>query len=539
MAVMAFERTLEQLKQTAANGGQALTLLASQAGMAATDFQKLAQAKPEEAFQKVLEVVKQLQDQGKDPANFLSRLGIGDEQSAAIEQMAKHLKDLKANLNLADNSGGEADKMAEQLKTEFTRALNEMTTAWTEFKATVGDDVMAAATAGFHAAAAAINALTGFLQALTPEMRGFIEAVVIGTPAVLGLTKIIGAALEAASGAFETLSRLGVSIVGKAEKTTKGVNEAEEAMVARSASNWGALARGIGAGAAALISFYELGKQTASMINTWVPCSRASRTERASWSTRWCRRTTCSGTSRGSSTSAVRTAGERRGSRDRQAQRGEGASTRRRPEEREPADKGDREADAKAQDVVNQKMKEALNTLDEYRKKAEDLMAVQTALSQAERNAAEGSTEYSQKELHLMQQRLDMMKAMNEPLFAEARAQSDALTKALAYTKAQQDRLAIEMEIRKLEEEGKLDASTPNDADHNKVRSDMGAAQAAERSKSFNETATAMNNQLALAGALTQAEKDRLEIEQQIAALAKDKGFGADQLDAACRRSWS
>ena len=142
MAVMAFERTLEQLKQTAANGGQALTLLASQAGMAATDFQKLAQAKPEEAFQKVLEVVKQLQDQGKDPANFLSRLGIGDEQSAALEQMAKHLKDLKANLNLADNSGGEADKMAEQLKTEFTRALNEMTTAWTEFKATVGDDVM-------------------------------------------------------------------------------------------------------------------------------------------------------------------------------------------------------------------------------------------------------------------------------------------------------------------------------------------------------------------------------------------------------------
>ena len=532
MAVMAFERTVVQLKETAALGGRQLRDLAEQTGMTAAEFKKMTATRPEEAFQKLLQVVHELQEQGKDPANFLSRLGIGNEQAGAIENMAKHIKELKANLNEVDNSGGEAGKMADQTKLEFDRALNEMTTAWTEFKAYVGGDVMVAATAGFKAAGAAIEEVTGFLKALSPEMRILVEGLVIGTPAVLGLTKIIGAVLEVAASALTTLTMVGTKIVGSAAATGAGVNAAEEAMVVTSAANW---ARMVAGPVAAAFAVYEASKAIAGFINqvNVIHAGGASYGDIMS--------ADLTGSAAGKAELLKRMQGElderrKNGTETEQdklidARSASNAQTAKDRDEsgvdRAPADRHERDDSVKetikARDELNEKVRASLLTLDAYSQKLEALDKKQADLDTARKTVAEGGrSDFTEHQLALMQQRINAEKMLADPLAAQTRAMGDQAAKAQAVTKAQKDQLETALAIRKLEEDGVLDATTPNDAAHTKVRAEHAEASGAEAGAAYDKQLLTLRNQLQAAQAVTAADRQRVEVNQQIDQLYRD-----------------
>jgi len=553
MTVMAFERTMAKLKETAQLGGRQLSDLAAQTGMTAAEFQKMTAAHPEDALLKLLQVVHELHEQGKDPVNFLSRLGIGDEQAGSIQNMAEHIKEIKANINSADNSGGAADKMAKETKTEFDKTLNSMTTAWTEFKTLVGGDVMVAAIDGFKAATVTIQALTSVVQNTNPVMRGLIEAFVIGTPAILGTIKIVGALSEAFSGAMETVALMGGRITALFKSNAKAATEASAEVVAaeetataaakRSVGQWAGVALGWGIAASAAWDLgTAIGKLAQQMINL--------HTDGASWGDMGTALNPFAGKDallkkmqaelderrkNGTETEADRKIDERTAGLKKTADEREASGA-----DRKPADTGDRNKAVgeaiTARDELNEKVRQSLLTLDTYGKKLEELGALQRALDTARKTAMEGGkSDFSPQQLDLMQQRLNAEKAMADPLNAQARAMGDAVAKANAFTKAQQEALSVALQIRKLEEEGLLDASTPNDAAHNNVRSDMAAADNAARAKSFQEQLIAMNNQLVLAGTLNARDKERLQINQQLETLQRTMGLDdtqVKQLDA-------
>ena len=141
-------------------------------------------------------------------------------------------------------------------------------------------------------------------------------------------------------------------------------------------------------------------------------------------------------------------------------------------------------------------------------------------MTESQKQQYASSIAAAEKELEIKRQALDPMNKMRD-------SWQEQLQAAQAYTKEEQDQAAIEKAV------AEQRRSNPHfaDADASEMRASMTKVQDAQRQKSFQEEVTGLQNQLALAGALTNTEKERLQIDQQIAALAKDKGYTQAQLD--------
>ena len=129
--------------------GVGLKDLAERTGMTADQMTKLAEQHPDQVYEKMLEVVAKIKQGGGDPGAFLKEFGVQSGRSMQqIEALASKVDLLKKNIATSENPAGGANKFAEDMKNDFDKAVNEMTTAWTELKEQLGKDILPAATAG-------------------------------------------------------------------------------------------------------------------------------------------------------------------------------------------------------------------------------------------------------------------------------------------------------------------------------------------------------------------------------------------------------
>ena len=146
--------------------------------MTADQMTKLAQQHPDQVYEKMLEVVAKIKQGGGDPGAFLKEFGISaGRQEQQIEALASKVDLLKKNLATAENPTGGANKYAEDMKNDFDKAVNEMTTAWTELKEQLGQDIFPAAITGAKMLAGAIHEVTEFLKGMDGSNSGRVGGV--------------------------------------------------------------------------------------------------------------------------------------------------------------------------------------------------------------------------------------------------------------------------------------------------------------------------------------------------------------------------
>jgi TP901 family phage tail tape measure protein len=171
----------------------------------------------------------------------------------------------------------------------------------------------------------------------------------------------------------------------------------------------------------------------------------------------------------------------------------------------------------KAVDDYNEKLKQ----LNELNEKAGSLSKVDEAtLANLQTSREEVAIE--QKLIELKIRALDPMNKMRDNW-------KDQLAAAQAVTKEEQNQVAIAKAVADAQRADPRFSA----GDALEMASRMKQVDDANRDKSFTNETTQMRNQVAMAAALTNTERDRLAVKQQLAQLAKDDAFTPAQLAAA------
>ena len=170
---------------------------------------------------------------------------------------------------------------------------------------------------------------------------------------------------------------------------------------------------------------------------------------------------------------------------------------------------------------------QSLKGLDDYREKLAALQTQMQALNNERAAAALGvDIGKSREELDIEQRILEAKIKQLDPMNKLRETWADQLASAQAYTKEQQNQVELEKAME--------EARKANPRDPERAAAEAGAAtrakQAADTAKAFAEEMTTARQQLAIAGAITQTEKDRLEVEQKIADLKRTKGYSDAEL---------
>ena len=135
-------------------------------------------------------------------------------------------------------------------------------------------------------------------------------------------------------------------------------------------------------------------------------------------------------------------------------------------------------------------------------------------------------------EIQGAQQALELRRAELDPLNKMTDQWRQAMMSAQAYTKAQQEAAAIEKQVFDARQEaykrGEGDAGA-NRAE-GQVRSQQTQLNRATSDTAFSKEAEGMYRQLAASSAITQSEKDRLAVEQQIAKWQQDTSYTQAQI---------
>ena len=588
--VEGFAGSVRALKKAAEDGSQGLNILAQMAGVSADAFNKLSREHPEEAFMKLLSVVKKLQDEGQDPAALLSRIGIGPEQVAGVEALAKQYDVLAEKQKLAANPPPNSAKaLGDSLNDDFDKSVTSLTTAWTEFKSAVGEDMLGPLTTAFNGLSTVLTAVTDFMGMLDVNTRRMAEGFVIGATGVFGIIKVFGEFFEILSGVKEALlltgntavqetARTGAAIVASVAETGAAVVEetaATEAKLVEIGEAGAAAATTAGAGmlssfamkALAITAIIASIHETMEGIGTLMDQADARAKQGASgWGNYFkgiyglatgdtkplqdsmqADKDAARDPKKNDPNKVEPTWGDygfalfhsqketQARMQDRLGDQRQKASEDKAKETESGGEDHSITAREKSAQVLSDETFKTLQGYDGQLKKLADIQKIQDAITEAEKIKSGGGelNEVDKKvvdRLNLTKQRLAYETMMADPLQAQARAMGDAALKAAAFTKAQQDALEVSKAIRDMEEKGQLDASTPDDAAHSQAKANLQAPQQAATAKAFQEQLIAMRNQLALAGALTKADRDRLEIDQQLAALQKNMGLDTGQL---------
>ena len=169
-----------------------------------------------------------------------------------------------------------------------------------------------------------------------------------------------------------------------------------------------------------------------------------------------------------------------------------------------------------------------VSTYDKVTDKAQKLDLAQKQLDALKTvPAAERPATMDDAHLTAIQKQIDAAREALDPMQKFRDDQKDALEKAQAITKEQQDQLEIEKKI------GELQGKNPSmtDAKEDEVRASMRQAQLANIQKSYEEQMQTIARATQATAALTEEDKQRLEIANKIADAVKKEGFSQEQLD--------
>lgn len=110
---LAMVRVLQQVSALAESGSNDMRVFAAVTGTTADEFKKLIQNDPKQALLKVLDTVHALQDQGQDPKAFLSLLGLSDVNSQRIVGiLGKNVEEIRKQLQTQLAAGKDTGQAA-------------------------------------------------------------------------------------------------------------------------------------------------------------------------------------------------------------------------------------------------------------------------------------------------------------------------------------------------------------------------------------------------------------------------------------------
>jgi hypothetical protein len=533
MQVMQFNMILQQIEKQARDSGDGLKSLAERTGMTIDQMQKLAQQHPDEVYNKMLEVVSKIKEQGGDPGVFLKGFGIAaGREMQQIEALASKYKELQA-IQSQDTTGGAA-KYQKDNANELDLAITDLTKAWEKLKDAIGEDIFKDLATVFEAAAAAINKFSEIMKGLPQPVREAVEWTALLSTGLIGLMGAVGALRFALGGLFTPFVSGAASAVRAAGSFGGAIGGNLAAM-----GTGGALATGaVAAGALGLT--YAAGRETGRAINqqndlgkqgvTWGDEGHAllasfglesqdSFTKRMQGERDAGQYRPGATVGRGETTSSEEDASEM------QRQRGGDRGAAQNSMQSQMAAAKAANDNGPAQGTYgDEDIKNLLSGMDEYQKKLKEIQDQQNAFDKAVKQMSPEQQASWSAQIAQAQRMFELRKQAADPLLQENKALDDQIAKAGAVTKAAQNELAIREELRKLEEKGV--EITP--AVRAQVGSKMQYAQGAEQAKAYDEEVKNLQKALAASGAVTAADKQRVEIDQQIADMY-EKGTIATQ----------
>ena len=525
-------RSLRALKDGTLNATIGIRDLTTMLGMNRAEFGKLIEEHPEQAMVRFLNAIRALQANGQSVTGFLQKFQLqGDESQKVLLTLAKNLDEvnskIKESQNLQNNGGkGGLDDQYKGFAESLQAELSGLQTAWDIFAKDLGKALSPAVKGLLQDFTDLLKAADDLFNALPDVGQKIAAWGAIGVPALFGLNsilKIFGTSITGVIGQVLTLGGAFGTLSTEARAAAAGVAAVEAELAAgkglSGAAAGGGLMGKLGKGAGILALFglaYEGGHAIADGLNALFPEATDAIGQ---WRHNlWKKMTGVGQTSM--------TAAELMGLHDRKAM-GDGHG----PTEQAASEQGGVPPVKGTVFSMDDANRQALEHFDQYTKRLDDLKKAQLALEALREGSHKqgllpGGDAKSDSEIDAIQRAIDLEMRALDPLNKLRDAWTENLAAARAYSKEQQNQYEIAKAI--AEQARTNPRFTEKDADE--IRSRMSEVQDANRTKSFREQAITLAQQLQIAAALTQADKDRLEIDQQIAALAKDKGFTEDQL---------
>jgi hypothetical protein len=543
---------LQNISKEARDGGEGLKDLASRLGMTYEAMRKLGAEHPDEVFQKILQVTDAIKGGGGNPADFLKQFGLGDGRALQqIEAMAEHFHDLQQNIKAAQNAAGGADAFNAEQLTPYDVAVRELSNAWKELKEAFGADFTGTAITAFTALTGVIKEVTALMDGMPEGMRQVVAGFIILAPAIGGAGLALGAMVRAFrelkdgfitfGGALSEMgSRSGLAaaqvqaaatkiegaatLAASAEHNVALAAVETEAVVKRS---WGNMALAIGSYMVAADAAHQVGLGIADLIKQQQQFGK----QGISW------KDEALGLGAmlpdfmgGSGFKSALTGSMRSEKRQRDSAKGTGG------EEHEHQAEAHSEAHnpTKPQEAVSSEgARNLLAAFSPAIKAAQEYQVAIEALQTAIDKMSAATKEAMASEIQGARQALELRKAELDPLNKMTDQWRQAMMSARAYTKAQQEAAAIEKQVFDAREaaykRGEGDAGA-NRAEQF-IRTTAPQTNRATSDTDFAKEAQGLQQALAMASAVTQTEKDRLGIVQQIANLARDKTYTQGQLD--------
>jgi TP901 family phage tail tape measure protein len=550
-AMQEFEKLATNDKMSDQLGQMSLAL-----GMTAEQFKEMQKNDPSGVLIKFEEAIRKVQASGGSVDAFLKQFNLsGRMTETTFIALSKQLDQVKEKMDAAANSAGSTKLKddAEALSNTLTGQFHAAAMAVEDFGIAIGKAAEPLALPVIKQAVADIHMLFDAFEALPEPIKEVVAGLLIGVPMFIAAATAFKFLTEVILTGMGTLRSMS-GILGVVTKVMMTFRDAEELVAlegAHVAAGSAAAAEGIAAtGAAArtaevgfaglagrllsittyFLAAREAGILAGGFLNSVLPDSVKQGVQSFRQNTTIGQGMSWVGSHVLGVNSAEQDAQKKQEEEERAKREADDESFRNSPSgmargrqaERSTSGANDNGGGGNPQAAM---WEGALKGLDDYETKLGELKTQLDAIKNLQALPADQrtiSSEQLQIEKNIVAEKIRALDPMNK-MRDSWREQLQAAT---AYTKVQQEQAAIEKAV--------ADARRSNPrfsaSDETEMRGAMKATNTAEHNKSFAEDMTTANQQLAAAAAISQTSKDQLQIDQQIAAVAKTKGWTDAQI---------
>jgi hypothetical protein len=508
-------RALRELRDGALNNTEGFQDLSKSINMNREDFIKLMDTHPELALLKFLDVLKKTNQAGVSTTGFLTKFQLqGDESQKVLITLAQHVDEVNSKIQESKNlqdKGGSLDNayagFGETLKAELAGAQTAIELFWKN----LGQGAAPAMKALLELFTSTLNAINAVFSAMPDFGKSFVAWAAIGVPAIIALQRVLSLFDGVFAGVNAGLVTLGRQFGVTAAQATVAAEEtavAEATMAGGGAGGAlagksGGLLRGAGAVTIAA-SLVEPAKQLGGWIGDKIGdglIEYAPSLAEKIYTTFY------------ASKEKAKEKAAADDSHEGGHKKAEGTP-----------DLGDNQV----ANALTAQQKSALERIDSFKKLQDEIKAASTALEALERLSKQTpgvSDARSEEEIARMRGKIEMEKRKLDPAQDRARTLGIEAEKVQAITQMEKNRLEIEAEIRSLIEK----QGAASDAEKAKITGAVAALQEARKAAALAQDRQTFTTQLASAKAITQAEKDRVAILQQIQAFERQNGELSDR----------
>jgi hypothetical protein len=196
-------RALLQMRDAALNGTQAMETLSSITGITREELTKMIDTHPEQALLLFSDVLDDMNKKGISTTAFLQQLNLNTEETKRVfgtlagsgdlvrQSLARAFKQAEG----PEATGALAQEAAQRMKS-FDAAVTQTGEAWVRLKRDIGAALAPGFTALLKGITAVLNGMTSALNSLSPAMKTFVSYLVTVGPAailaVVGLKSLFG-----------------------------------------------------------------------------------------------------------------------------------------------------------------------------------------------------------------------------------------------------------------------------------------------------------------------------------------------------------